>query len=794
MTGIADTGIFVGGTSPPLSFVVGDSELESRNVSVTASSSDTTLLPLNGIAISPAPPAWSSSDFGTVGAAGSFVEDHGTLIVAGSGVDIGGTGDRFRSVRQDFTGNGEIIARIASIDFSNEESKAGVMMRDSASSTSQYAFAYVTPANGVSFQYRATNGTASAINATVNGVAAPCWMRLVRSGNNFLAYYAADSNGVRGVWMPLGTSQSIPFTSSTNNIGLGVTSKVDGTLCTALFERLAGTVKLGGERSVTLTPAAGQQGTATVTLSASDGVSTTEKSFTLSVSPNTPPTISLPANVTGIDGVLIPSMAITIGDLHSAPESLILTATSSNPLLLPSSRISVSGTGATRTLNFAPIPSETGTATITLVVNDGTLTTTRSFSFTVDAGDPSLFVRAGANWRYLDGDSTPVGWQQPAFNDSAWAVGPAQLGFGEGDESTQVKANPARITTYFRHRFQCADPASYANLKVRLLRDDGAVIYLNGTEIYRNNMPGGPVTTSTQAVVAIGGEDEKVFEDVQIVAPPLVSGVNVLAVEVHQKGTTSSDLSFDLSVQGVGPAPLYVIAAGAQWKYLDTGADPGATWFGAGFNDAAWLAGPAQFGYGDGDETTVVASGTADAHPITTYFRHSFQVADPAQFAQLAIRLLRDDGAVVYLNGQELIRDNMPAGTITTTTPAVAGITNANENSWEVYRFDPKWLVVGTNIIAVEIHQSDATSSDVSFDLQLLAYPPNSLPAIQLAPHQTTITLTWPGWALGWQLQSATQIGSWTNVTGTPVNNGKGQFEITLPITGTQKFFRLLTP
>jgi len=290
----------VGGTVGPLPFKTADAETEARNLTITATSSNPALLPVSGIDVSAAPPAWASGDIGAVGAAGSLTQDHGTFLVGGAGADIGpATGDEFRWVRQDFSGDGEIIARVASIDFTNADAKAGVMMRESATATSPYALVAATAANGISFQYRATDATAAVVKATVNGVAAPCWVRLVRSGNNFTAFYAADNGGVAGGWQPVGTAQAMTFAGANHGVGLAVTSKFDATVCTAVFDQLGGTVKLGGERTVMLTPTAGASGSALVTLTASDGTATTARTFNLTVDGAPPSTTAWKATTAG---------------------------------------------------------------------------------------------------------------------------------------------------------------------------------------------------------------------------------------------------------------------------------------------------------------------------------------------------------------------------------------------------------------------------------------------------------------------------------------------------------------
>lgn len=87
-------------------------------------------------------------------------------------------------------------------------------------------------------------------------------------------------------------------------------------------------------------------------------------------------------------------------------------------------------------------------------------------------------------------------------------------------------------------------------MTLRLLRDDGAVVYLNGVEVWRTNMPAGSVGHLTPASVAIGGADESIFVQTTISPSLLLNGTNVLAIELHQSGGTSSDISFDLQLIG----------------------------------------------------------------------------------------------------------------------------------------------------------------------------------------------------------------------------------------------------
>ncbi|MFN8091455.1 MAG: metallophosphoesterase [Vicinamibacteria bacterium] len=168
-------------------------------------------------------------------------------------------------------------------------------------------------------------------------------------------------------------------------------------------------------------------------------------------------------------------------------------------------------------------------------------------------------------------------------------------------------------------------------------------------------------------------------------------------------------------------ADTTLVATGATWKYRDDGSNQGTAWRAPSFNDSGWASGAAQLGYGDGDEATVVGYGpSASAKYITTYFRHAFTVANPSAFANATLRLMRDDGAVVYLNGAEVLRSNMPTGTIGYTTPASSSVSGTAESAYQSFSLSPSLLVAGTNVLAVEVHQESASSSDVSFALELV--------------------------------------------------------------------------
>ena len=540
---------------------------------------------------------------------------------------------------------------------------------------------------------------------------------------------------------------------------------------------------------------------------------------------------------------------------------------------------------------------------------------------------PVPLVTRGSNWAYLDnGSDQGSAWADPAFDDSTWLVGAAELGYGEGDEGTTLAGASTHFTNYHRHRFEVSanDLASSESLELLLKRDDGAVVYLNGIEILRDNLPGGTITSTTPASTA-ATDDGATFTSFPVPVNLLLAGENVLAVEIHQVNLTSSDTSFDLelvaSFQGnsydnalftidndllkfaqaantlpvsiddlwtvnvrvtddagntltsqlditgvadpsqaptvialsesfvtegqiigstvgkilvtdpdpgdyhtfflipgsgdtdnalfqiqsnrlvtavvlddsmllrsirlratdrggfsfeqnlvievrpfnnipsditftgtnidrtaptgtlvgiletldldtndthsftfvptIGSEP--VIGFGQNWRYLDNGSDlGGSNWTAAGgaFDDSAWKISTGSFGYGDSQDTIVDFGPDAANKYITTYFRRTFTLANPGAYPGHLLKILRDDGVAVYLNGAEIGRAGLAANATATTLADVA-INDTDETIPVDITVPANLLIAGSNTLAVEVHQAAVGSSDLTFDLSL---------------------------------------------------------------------------
>lgn len=155
-----------------------------------------------------------------------------------------------------------------------------------------------------------------------------------------------------------------------------------------------------------------------------------------------------------------------------------------------------------------------------------------------------------SEWKYWDESSTPTGnWQSVDFADSNWKKGLAQLGYGNRGEATTVGFGPDQYnkypTCYLRKNFMLSEVSTIDVVTLRLFVDDGAVVYVNGTEIGRYNMPTGTINFSTFASVPNDGG----YADFTIPKSLLMEGNNVVAVEVHQVNAASSDMRFNLEMK-----------------------------------------------------------------------------------------------------------------------------------------------------------------------------------------------------------------------------------------------------
>ena len=331
------------------------------------------------------PVPWLSSDIGAPALSGSATYSAGVFTVGAAGIDIWGTADQFRFVYQPLTGDGEIVAQVASLQPTDPWAKAGVMVRETLTAASEYAFVAVTPANGLAFQRRSATGGSSVGTSGGTG-AAPYWVRLVRAGSTFSAYMSTTGSG----WTLIATDTL--SMAATVYVGLAVTSHNAQALTTATFANVAlnaGTVNV--PPSVTLTsPTAGARFSAPATIaiaaSASDADGTiasvtfyagssvigtdTTSAYGVTWSNVAAGTYNLTAVAVDNRGASTVSsgISITVDPTGTFPRQLVFTASSNQSTSVDSYRMDffLSGsTSAIRTQNLGkPAPDVNGDITV----------------------------------------------------------------------------------------------------------------------------------------------------------------------------------------------------------------------------------------------------------------------------------------------------------------------------------------------------------------------------------------------------------------------------------------------
>lgn len=159
-----------------------------------------------------------------------------------------------------------------------------------------------------------------------------------------------------------------------------------------------------------------------------------------------------------------------------------------------------------------------------------------------------------------------------------------------------------------------------------------------------------------------------------------------------------------------------VVPLGASWRYNDTGVEY-TQWQQPAFDDGSWPVGFAPLGYGDeGLATTIGYGPDANAKYITSWYRTRFVLTDLAGITGASLGLRRDDGAAAYLNGRELLRSNMPEGQLSGSTAALSSASGLSETAVWVLPVETDGVVVGENVLAIELHQHAGTSSDAAVD------------------------------------------------------------------------------
>jgi hypothetical protein len=362
----------------------------------------------------------------------------------------------------------------------------------------------------------------------------------------------------------------------------------------------------------------------------------------------------------------------------------------------------------------------------------------QAFSVSTNLADGAGFPETQSGLVELSGDYPPGEARSVIVNGIPAELDPRNGKWRLDTEGSALSLNPGvnRVTV-----------TSYAGEN-----GTGEVVHRDFADVLNSSRPVNPVSGTL-------GADDPLTELELTVRDTYLPGVPVLVrVEARRPGGSFTTDSWDATARlsadrlnvrlspdtvslrnGLGSAlvmitdvddagtgeELTLIPAGSVWRYLDDGSDQGSAWRGGEFDDGAWESGAAELGYGDRDEATTISfGGNEDEKFATTYFRSEFElVEDPATFAEVTVRLKYDDGAIVYINGVEVVvTENVVSGIrFDQYTDDVGGGDTSDEDAFFEFDVPPAVLESGFNTVAVEIHQGDPDSSDVSLDLELSA-------------------------------------------------------------------------
>jgi hypothetical protein len=224
--------------------------------------------------------------------------------------------------------------------------------------------------------------------------------------------------------------------------------------------------------------------------------------------------------------------------------------------------------------------------------------------------------------------------------------------------------------------------------------------------------------------------------------PPATGWHTLAAVARDDSDTLGAAATIKVFVQSAALGSKTIIGSESGWRYFDLGTDPG-DWTALNFDDSGWSNGVAELGYGDAPdgrpESTILQYGPDPSHKYPAYyFRRKFSLDSAATAPSGTLRIMHDDGAIAWLNGTEIYRAGMPFGPVDYLTFANWTASTGDEYRFFEDTFSPALLLPGMNVLAVEVHQVNETSSDLSFAAELALGTTLLAPAIATHPQDLT--------------------------------------------------------
>ena len=528
-----------------------------------------------------------------------------------------------------------------------------------------------------------------------------------------------------------------------------------------------GTLNLAGDGTFSYVPAANFFGTDTFTYEAVDATGTSnEATVTITVDPVNDPPFAAPETYPAIEDeplavAAADGLLFNDSDVEGQPLTAALASQASRGIAV------VNPDGS---FSYTPEGDFFGTDTFTYTASDGSSSSSpATVTIDVSAGDDPP-VTSADSYRADENIAlviTESGSGEIVFSTNFDAGLPAEIGGAGALESVENFSGLGVTGNQFGGQFfrnptgvagngvqtpttlTLTNLPPHTSLSIEFLlavldtwdglannfASDYFVVQVDGATIFRHYLemdpadqsyvapPGGLLSTGSD--LGVSGEDdsaydmglEAAFRDIPH-AGPTATITFFAGGNDWDGGNAGESWAMDNLRVTVSNEPREtLLPAGSLWRYLDDGSDQATAWRAPGFDDASWAAGNAKLGYGDGDEATTVSFGPDENNKYaTTYFRTAFNVADPAVFSSLLLAVRHDDAAAVYLNGVEVSRTNLVGGADSGEF-AQGTMPNEIETNFFTHSVDPALLVVGANVLAVEVHQANGGSSDLGFDL-----------------------------------------------------------------------------
>ncbi|MGB0914427.1 MAG: T9SS type A sorting domain-containing protein [Crocinitomicaceae bacterium] len=206
-----------------------------------------------------------------------------------------------------------------------------------------------------------------------------------------------------------------------------------------------------------------------------------------------------------------------------------------------------------------------------------------------------------------------------------------------------------------------------------------------------------------------------VFDFQQTLDLSIVGNYNISAEVIIAGDEDLANNAISSTIEVINEIDPVFFNSGSSWRYFDQNVDPGLSWMTPTFNDSSWFVGLGHMGLGEGDEQTVLNPNSA-----SYYFRKKINIPDVNQLNAMYMHLVHDDAAIVFINGQEVLRTElMPLGNLGHFTTARQSNNSSIENEFYTYKLDPNDFVNGINTIAICLKNRYSTDGDLSFDCYL---------------------------------------------------------------------------